>query len=468
MKAKSIAVHAAAFLLLSRAASAAAAVSPSLSQLISEFPEMGFVLEDKNQAIMCLEPYQRLTHCHVQCLENFSAGLHPGKVRQELFYALAELMREVPSSPRFLAEYSIKESRAGPALNASGLLRLGRELLHASGCGRTRAVKVPASQVEASTSAMSRAVDLSPAVKDPDAVFDGKRSGASMFAGNHVPGRGAPIQVSLSKRQNSIVDERDRAKAVSARKKSAAPAPLPPIQMPTDYESDKFLENLVNVRAARAYWARQNVPVVSSVMGAFAGLIQFAQDDAAVMGYYGPTSKQGLKAAADFSVNALSMLMTVPAFSRGVTQGIANVAAKTATNTTRVLGNYKLVARFHAVPGLPYTNAEPIWIGIEKVVQGTSQGRGIVHLGVSVSQGGAHVGLNFLGETHIYMSHMYIKALNIEVPSIIIKFVSKSLLTKDKRDHSEPHKRDDDQLAFSSSGASGQAKLSGGPSRHVP
>jgi hypothetical protein len=103
-----------------------------------------------------------------------------------------------------------------------------------------------------------------------------------------------------------------------------------------------------------------------------------------------------------------------------------------------VLGNYKLVARFKAVPGASYTTAEPIWIGVEKAVRGASKGEGIVHLGVATHQGGAHIGLNFLGETHIYLSHTYIKALNLNIPSIFIKFAANELSDNKRLENLKP------------------------------
>lgn len=416
-----------------------AAVSPRLSGIIRDFPEMGFVLEGKNQGVVCVEPPRRLDPCRLQRLEDFAVKLRPEAIRQDLVPALAELLGKSAVSPRFLAEYSTKTPQGLPVLNTRGLSRLGKELMDASYCDNLpREIDISAAQMKAGAAALPLPADLQAAVRNPDALFDGKGANTAVFAGPGVSRQQTSVLHETAVSGGAVKRGESEPAAVpampvqAARKKPAAPPPLPPIQMPVGYESDKFLENLVNVRAARAYWAQRNTPVVSAVMGALAGMIQFAQDDAAVMGYYGVTSKQGLKAAADFSFNAFSMLMTVPSVSRGVTQGIANIAAKAATNTTKVLGDYRLVARFSAVPGLPYTNAEPIWIGVEKVVAGSSHAEGIVHLGVSMSQGGAHIGLNFLGETHIYMSHVYIKALNIEVPGILIKFAARGL-SPDKR-----------------------------------
>ena len=411
-----------------------AAASPRLSGVIRDFPEMGFVLAGESRSVISVEPRRLLDTCQLQSLENFAARLRPDEIRQDLVPALADLLGKSAASPRFLPEYSTKTPQGLLVLNVRGLARLGKELLDSSSCDKSPLeINIPAAQVEAGAADLAPPAHLQAALKDPDAFFSGKGASTAIFAEPRANRQETAVFPSTVKSGGAVKGWGSKPAAVpalpvaAAGKKPVAPPPLPPIQMPTGYESDKFMENLANVRAARAYWAQRNIPVVSAVMGAFAGMIQFAQDDAAAMGYYGLTSKKGLKAAADFSFNAFSMLMTVPSVSRGVTQGIANVAAKTATSTTKVLGDYKLVARFHAVPGLAYTNAEPIWIGVEKVVQGSSHAEGIVHLGVSMSQGGAHIGLNFLGETHIYMSHVYIKALNIEVPGIIIKFVAQGL-----------------------------------------
>ena len=419
-----------------------AAVSPRLAGIIRDFPEIGFVLDGKSRSVACVEPRRQLNPCQLQSLETFAARLRPGKTRLDQVLALAKLLGKAPESPRFLAEYSTSTPQGLPALNMRGFSRLGKELLAASSCDKQPvAMDVSAARLKAGAAALPPPADLQSAVKNPDAFFSGKGANTAAFAGPGASRQETAVSRSAVGSGGTVKEAGGKPAAIralpalTAGKKLTVPPPLPslpPIQMPTGYESDKFLKNLVNVRAARAYWAQRNTPVVSAVMGAFAGMIQFAQDDAAAMGYYGITSKQGVKAAADFSFNAFSMLMTVPSVSRGVTQGIASVAAKTATGTTKVLGEYKLVARFHAIPGLPYTNAEPIWIGIEKVAQGSSHAEGIVHLGVSMSQGGAHIGLNFLGETHIYMSHVYIKALNIEVPSILIKFAAQGL-SQDKQ-----------------------------------
>lgn len=185
--------------------------------------------------------------------------------------------------------------------------------------------------------------------------------------------------------------------------------------------------DLVDVRAARQQWqqwaqeaAGHPNPVLgflgytgAKTMDFFAGMVQFAQDDAEVMGYHGITSPKGRRALGDFLFNSALMISSVPGVPGAASKVITNGAAKfLPAGGSKLLGNLNFVARFREVPGLSFTAKEPIWVGVEKIVQGSAQGRGLIHVGVAPPYGGAHLGLNFLNNTHIYMSHIWIGTQN--------------------------------------------------------
>jgi RHS repeat-associated protein len=167
---------------------------------------------------------------------------------------------------------------------------------------------------------------------------------------------------------------------------------------------------LADVRAAREQWRQWDIPVVSKVMDFMAGMVQFAQDDAQVMGYHGITSRKGMWALTSFTFNSFLMISAHPAVGKGVGNLMVKGAARLLPAGGLNLGKYVLVARFKEVAGKAYTAIEPIWVGIEKVVQGAAQGQGIIHAGVAPAYGGAHIGLNFLANTHIYLSHIRVGA----------------------------------------------------------
>lgn len=414
-----------------------AAVSPELLEFIGEYGAgLGLGINAQTRIFLLSSGYNKkpeatnLPPCLIPSLEDFVRKLPKGNTNLGMAMVVRDYLSAATRS-RDLDRYLSGSGTANLRLNKNGLRLLSGLLLNKENCGKTapedlnaggfRDIKISpdTAGMPAEASGTRSLRDLNAVLSAPVTAFDGgsKNTGEVLPAGK--PGETAHYQM-----RGASGEPRLQAAAGSGRQLKVMP-PLPEAEQPRRVRS-----RFTDVRRARQRWKERDIPVVSGVMDFFAGMVQFAQDDGDTIRYEGITSPKGRKAALDLSVNSLWLLMSVPSVSNVVTGAVANVASGIFSGGSAVAGNYRFLARFQATPGVSYTEAEPVWLGIERIAKGAGAGKGIIHVGFAKFQAGAHLGLNFLGETHIYFSHIYIRALNVTVPNEVIRELWRYYSTK--------------------------------------
>lgn len=406
-----------------------AAVSPELSGFIEKYGfGLGLGIKPQTGIFRFHADYNKKSETSAlpPCLISYLEGFVQILPKENIDHGMAVFLRDYLSanmSERDIDKYLSGSGTANIRLNKNGLRFLSELLLNKDNCGKT----APGNFADGIT----KDIKISPAIAGmsvgvsdirslryletvlaaPETAFDG---GGRKNEGEVWPDGNA--EESERYQESGASGNPKYATVVGSMDKLRVKPPKPKEEKPLHVRN-----GFADVRWARQFWKDKDIPIVSGVMDFFAGMVQFAQDDGAIIGYEGITSPQGRKAARDFLVNSFWMAMSVPAVSRVVTGAIANVASGIFNGGRAVAGNYRLLARFHTVPGVAYTKAEPIWIGLEKIMKGSGAGKGIIHIGFAKFQAGIHLGLNFLGETHIYFSHVYIRALNLTIPNGAIR-----------------------------------------------
>lgn len=362
-----------------------------------------------------------LPPCLIPYLEDFAGKLPKDNAELGMALFLRDYLHANMRSQE-IRGYISGNGTAKIRLNENGVRLLSKLLLRNENCGKSSAgnsgygavrdVKFSpdTAGITAEASGLRSLSDLKSAMAIPETAFDGSHKNAG--------------QVRMTADAGTVT--RPRQNAAGAAPTLTGPAgstrllkSQPP--KPAETQSTRVRSRFTDVRRARQRWKERNIPVVSPTMDFFAGIVQFAQDDGDTIRYKGISSTEGRKAALDFSVNSFWLLMSVPSVSNAVTGVAANAASSILKGGSAVAGKYRFMARFHEIPGAAYSAAEPVWIGVEKLAGGSGAGKGIIHVGFAKFQAGAHLGLNFMGETHIYLSHVYIRSLNISIPNELIR-----------------------------------------------
>ncbi|MCK4936340.1 MAG: hypothetical protein KAR84_05755, partial [Elusimicrobiales bacterium] len=293
----------------------AATISPELSGFIVQYgPGMGLGISAQTGIFRIQAGYNKeskaaaLPPCLISHLEDFVSELPKENIDLGMALILGDYL-SVKTPSQDINKYLSGNGTMNVRLNNTGLRLLSELLLKKENCGEIapenfdtgiiKDIKISSDTAMITDENSTRSLRyLETILSDPGIAFEGTRKNEE-----EVWLDGNTEEASLYQ-EYRVSGDSEYLTAFNSKHLIKTKPPKPKKEEPRRVVRSGFWD----VRWARQCWKDMDIPVVSGVMDFFAGMVQFAQDDGAIIGYEGITSPKGRKAALDFLVNSFWMV----------------------------------------------------------------------------------------------------------------------------------------------------------------